>query len=236
MKQKPKKRLGQGSSYTFFLLIILLLHLFLFSGCGIPIIPYLHPVSDILKPLSTESTFKFNNEINNTADYFLGYELYYKFYEINGDTTPESNSSTIINTDINKLNDKGVFRLYKSDGYLDNPPYKQPLIEVDPEDKGVSFTVDIGPFLYNVIYPDISYLNETYSISRSVEDDSYTLKGFIPEDFSSDDIDLPSVDDFNSQKYFYLSLFVVSFGIDPDTFNYIYSKLTYLGYIVVQIN
>ena len=225
-------------SKTVFIAVFTVSFFFLFARCGIDSYPYLSPpsYSSIREPLEGESVFQFKNNTENNANYFEGFEIYYKFYSSSpSDSDYDSDTSSINLTPTKeKLESLGYKRLYEysSDLFL-------PLIPVEQEYKNDDFTVIIDfSSLDEIIkpYPKAEYLGNSINLARYVSvnnSDNLYFKSFRSESFQEVYSDLDS-SLFNAEyPNIYLSLYVLSYG-KYDIIYDLYSKPVSLGKIVLK--
>ena len=213
----------------------------LLIGCGIDSYPYLSPpkTSSILKPLEGEATFQFKNNTENNANYFEGYELYYKFYSSDpSDTEYDSDTSSInLTTTKDKLLSLGYKRLYEYPLNL-----SLPLIPVDQDEKNNNFDIYIDFSLLDETvkpYPQAEYLDNSINLARYISinnDDNSDFESFLPISFTEEtysDISSSLLNPLPSSDI-YLSLYVLSYG-KYDIIYELYSKPVSLGKIRLNI-
>lgn len=205
-------------------------------SCGIKTYPYLAPPEDggIEEPLEGEKIFSFTNYTENNENYFLGYELYYKFYSADiDDTLFESERELIeLTPTYEKVTSLGFKRVYN---ILDI--YGRPLIPVNEElyDQSVSIEIDFR-FLTDSIYPEVRIGEATLEIARYVQkagDVEADIYNFNAANISSEYGDISSSVVASDDDTVYLSMYVFSYG-KYEVFNELYSKAAYLGRIIVQ--
>jgi hypothetical protein len=213
---------------------VLLLVPFLLAGCGIKSYPYLAAPENISEPLENEQLFSFINYTENNTNYFLGYEIYYKFYS--ADTAVSKYESERDQLELTptyeKLTSFGYTRMYNK---ID--VFSRPLIPVSTELAGqaVSISIDFR-FLTETIFPEISYAENTIEGARYIRDTDDiqdTVYNFNPGNISSDFSDIPSAIMSSDVNMLYLSLYVLSYG-KYDVFNELHSSAAHLGKITVQ--
>ncbi len=211
----------------------------LLLSCGIDSYPYLSPPesSSIREPLTGETSFIFSNNTENNANYFEGFELYYKFYSTDpGDTQFSTDQSSVeITSTREKLETVGYKRLYEYPLNLEKP-----LIPIGTEDKNSEFqiTVDFSGLDETKPYPEVLYLSNSLQISRYVQvigADSFYLVSFRPDDFSQVYTDISSSSYSVDYPFVYLSLYVLTYGTYDIIYD-LYSIPAYLGRILVKTN
>ncbi len=129
----------------------------------------------------------------------------------------------------------------------DEPPYHQLVIEEELRGEPLSFTIDFVEVVNNyenIVYPELScdFLETKYSLFRYEEADptlgasTLSYLSFSPGDIEQGQEDLPQDDIFEDpfiEGSFYLSLFVVPYGIDANFIPY-YGEARTLGYISLR--
>ena len=217
----------------------IVLSFFFLWGCGIPTYPHLDPPesSTIKEPLEAEKIFQFGNNPDNNANYFEGYELYYKFYSTDpSDTNLEEEKDSIdLNPSLEKLLLLKYNRMYSLDDLTQSP-----LIPIYSENKKESFYIYIdfsGITLTLNPYPVVrhEYLAQEIKAARyvSTTDPEYKeLVGFSPSDLTAEysDISEDIISEFCSNIY--LVLYVLTYG-SYDLIHILHSKPAYLGKIIL---
>ncbi len=206
------------------------------SGCGVQTYPYLAPPDDsgIDEPLENEKLFSFSNYTNNSANYFLGYELYYKFYASDIGASDYENEIEMIESTptFEKVTSLGYRRVYNRGDI-----YGVPLLQIDSEIQGESFKIAIDfRFITESIFPQVTYIDSTTDIARYIHKSDDVQANIY--NFNSENIN-DSFEDISSSIYsgdvdtLYLSLYVFSYG-KYEVFNELYSKAAHLGKITIQ--
>jgi hypothetical protein len=206
------------------------------AGCGVKSYPYLAAPEDssIFEPLENDKLFQFFNYTGNNTNYFLGYEIYYKFYS--SDTAVSTYGSELELIELTPTREKlvsfGYTRLYNK-----TDVYGRPLIPFTEElaEQAIAVEIDFR-FLTESLYPAISYAENTIEAARYVKDDDDvqdTIYNFHKDSVSSDYSDIPTSICSADTETLYLSLFVLSYG-KYEVFNELYSKAASLGKITLQ--
>ena len=216
--------------------LMLIIAVLFFAGCGIKSYPYLSPPQDnsIAEPLEGDKLFKFFNYTGNNTNYFLGYEIYYKFYSTDIDSSQYESETDIIelNPKEEKLISLGYKRLYNKIDVFSKPLIP---ISVDLAEQAVSIEIDFR-FLTDTIYPTISYAENTIEAARYVQktdDVQDTVYNFNNEAISSEYSDISSTIFTEDTETLYLSLYVLSYG-KYEVFNELFSDAAHLGKITVE--
>ncbi len=197
------------------------------AGCGLENIPLLSQPGFLGYPAGSD-TFRFQNGPPGGDAGFLGYDLYYKIYNV-GDSI--DNSITTI--DDLKLKFRRLTQYTTA-------VLSSPLIPIADADKSISFEIDVdfsGDFVANFdSLPKVSSLPAGFvdiaAFRRGVTYSS-SSETKLWKDFSDTDADItpaiwtvlntPGAD-------VALALYVVSYGVDPD-FGALYSLPLFLGNI-----
>lgn len=233
--RKGRKEILKLRVYTGPFILLFFLSL-IAAGCGIKSYPYLAPPGDsaISEPLENDQLFRFINYTENNTNYFLGYEIYYKFYSSEpGTSLYESETAQLELTDTyDKLISFGYRRLYNREDV-----YEKPLIPIDPElaDQAIPIAIDYR-FLTETLYPVISYAENTIEAARYITgtgDLQETIYNFDSTHISSEYSDIPSTIFKSDTDTLYLSLYVLSYG-KYEVFNELYSAAAHLGKITLQ--
>jgi len=209
---------------------------FCLIGCGVKTYPFLSPPLDssIFEPLANDKLFKFYNYTNNNTNYFLGYEIYYKFYSLDKTVSKYESETELI--ELTPTHDKlvslGYTRIYNRDDV-----FSLPLIPIDSvlAEEDIPIEIDFR-FLTETIFPEIKYSESRIDISRYVKkgnDIQNNLYNFIPELIGPDYEDISSSIVNENTESLYLSLYVLSYG-KYDVFKELYSKTAHLGKISLQ--
>ena len=204
----------------------------LFSGCGIDSFAALEaPDPDfVIEPLIGETRFIFDHNTSNSGNDFLGYELYYKFYTLDQESTRQSDVSAIEGTTVpgtSTLVSRGYRRIRRPGG-------ERPVIGIDPADKpsDITITIDMAANPYPEVYLDIYAPAWVDDLVREVVEEGQTdpiEKGFLDIDIVEGDSDVPS--SYVNGTSIDMAVFVIAYGIDAGDLREIYSGPTYLGYV-----
>jgi len=188
---------------------------FVILGCGIPTTEFLGAPDSTLVEYNVQlASLSFpHNNVDNTTDNFLGYELYYKFYEHSSqplDNEFGSDLSAVNNSAPGSgkttLDDRGFFRIRESvvtgvPGEVDQPP----LLPVDSGDRTTAFEVRVkfpdvplSPVAANLqthLIADGSEFGPEIELARAREASPLEIElGFESNDISiaPPDLDVPS--------------------------------------------
>jgi len=222
-------------SYLLFLSLLSLLLL----QCGLNTYPYLYPPDTVTRLTGSDGVFIINNRSDNDPDVFLGYELYYKFYNASDAiVVMASDDRTLFSveqptpTDITRL---GFKRVNTVPDRLKTT--RTPMIPISFSDRNSSFNINFDFFgvagSESPIIPEVTYLSYPgVPLYRQVLDpdvdsaDKINYKSFgdiINELSKIQDSDVPGT-------WVTLSLYVFAYGKYNRVYN-IYSKPLWLGYI-----
>ncbi|MEW5816499.1 MAG: hypothetical protein AB1798_14045 [Spirochaetota bacterium] len=237
MAKSPEKNRFTFSLLLYdYSLILILTFTIILNSCGIDTYPYPDPpaLDTIEEPIEGGSVFRFGNTPNNNVTFFEGFEVYYKFYS----AIPEHSTFKKYEADIITLENSPTLAKLKALNFTRfySDTLKLPLIPINSEIKKDVFSIYIdfsNMGLPDKPYPEVRYLDQTFPIFRYVREKEYEIleeKGFLPEDFSSDYMDIDGTY-YNSQyQHVYLVLFVLAYG-KSDLIYDLYSKPAYLGRI-----
>jgi hypothetical protein len=234
--QKAEKVIRLHKPVVVLQLIVILLSILSTGACGVKSYPFLAPPEDssIYEPLENDKLFKFFNYTGNNTNYFLGYEIYYKFYSADPAVSDYESELELIELTPTreKLLSLGYSRLYNK---LD--VYAKPLIPFTEElaEQAIAVEIDFR-FLTESIYPEISYSEISIEAARYVrdaDDVQDNIYNFYKDNVSSEYSDIPSSICSADTETLYVSLFVLSYG-KYEVFNELYSKAASLGKITLQ--
>ena len=224
---------GAGVVFLFFLIT---------AGCGIPNYAYLDPPK-MGDRFDKDKYATFLNSTENNPDIFQGYQIYAKFYS-DGEKVDSGNLSTQRDLENNGFI-KLATPLIPEDSWRFSPLIK--LTEAEKE-ASLSFTFsfeDDNPGTSSGFNTKISYNGKEVSVARflnvSVPLKSFSEADLEPEDRSNDPIDggdLPAdfpLPETIGEYYLYLSIYLVSYGIDSDL-SPIYSIPLYLGVVELSVD
>ena len=206
MKQSPRVLIAS---------LVAMLLIFLLNTCGIEqFIPQLNPP---INPEKVGSAFNFTKSTFNSEPEFIGFDLYYRMYQIQD--IPDPNDIV----EFADLGTNGFRRIHSSNDKAGQ--IQLPLIPIDPADKGAEFIITVdytGVQSKNLElvdpFPLIDYGGGITDIRRDVYDglldDSY--KRF--SQFSEGDADIKSYPevwvDIDNGDAVKIVLYVVSYGYD----------------------
>lgn len=209
----------------------------LLSGCGIPqfvffAAPELSTVTEL------PATIDFVHDVENDSDSFLGYELYYKFYDPDDVPAYEAAFASDRNAIeaaspgavVSTLQSRSFFRIYSGIAGT------SPTLTVPTADKATAFTFRIS-FADDAIPTDV---DATASWTASTTFDATLLRdltqlgtqsavGFAPEDVDpSSDNDMPTGLGVPVSATIRMALVALAYGVDFETgtFATIYSQAT----------
>ncbi len=217
-------------------------------GCGLENIVYLSPPGNPTLASPINKTFTINSTSKNNEAEFLGFELYYKFYNISSSFPPSVE-------DVDDLKSYGYLPVCSeadsaSGKYVN---HSRPLFEVPPLQRGTTFAITINfpnPTVAQSDQPILVYNGGqlSWTIRRDIGDEDGTSityqkgKPFIgiPASFpayNSSDTDISSVYGASASYSYnvYLVIFAMSYG-RADITTHLYSPPVYLGYIQILIN
>src|SRR6056297_945438 len=133
--QNNLRRICRPANIVVFISLILVF----LQACGLESYPYLSPPG-FFSPVGNK--FRFSSVTDNDTDVFVGYELYYKFYQTPATTQLDSDNFDIANgtnrQDI-RLKDAGYRRIRSGAG----DPDGKPLIYLELAQKTADFEVNI---------------------------------------------------------------------------------------------
>jgi hypothetical protein len=183
------------------------------SSCGIPEIVVLEP-PEITRVLTIPAAVDFQHSTTNDREDFLGYELYYKFYEPgNADQAFSSDRASLESATpsaaVTTLTSRGYFRVHalSSTG-------QQPVVPISAAERSSSFVVSVE-------YPATEFAVESASAvweaktQRLARDLSLftETETFVPADIDLTDPDMPS-DTTGATSTLPMGLAIVAYGID----------------------
>ncbi|MFP4378338.1 MAG: hypothetical protein ACLFP4_14940 [Spirochaetales bacterium] len=197
------------------------------ASCGIPQIVVLE-APEVTRALRNPATVDFEHPVENDRDDFLGYELYYKFYEpSNPDSAFSGDRSAIENASpsavISTLTTLGYRRVHA----LANGN-QQPVVEVSAAERASQFTLTID-YPPNVTSTDTAaaiWSSSEEALARDLSLFGETESAsFAPGDIELSDPDMPS-DTTGAIGTIPMGLAVVAYGIDftNNSFSAIYSR------------
>ncbi|MBN1696099.1 MAG: hypothetical protein JW881_01185 [Spirochaetales bacterium] len=224
--------------------VLLLFPLLCSISCGIDEYPVLNPPVDGYSS-TIDKYFEFRSTEDNggaeEGDYFRGFEIYYRFYNNEGDVV-----SSLVNAE--DLSSYGFWRLTY---YIDSDDcdtvtgYILPLIKISDAEKGKGslFTIDFlgisdgDVFLTAEEFPEGSggIVIDALPLRRGIEDSENDgfYKSFEYFDIGEGgDADVTHIEDADV----YIALYAYSFGRYGITKSKkLYSELEYLGYIEITL-
>lgn len=180
------------------------------QACGLESYPYLSPPG--LLPHLGSDVFRFNSVTDNDTDVFVGYELYYKFYQTSSGTQLVSDNFEIANgtnrQDI-RLKDAGYRRIRNGAG----DPDGKPLIYLELAQKTADFEVRIDfsdQGSAKIEFDGIAKAD--IPILRGVKDGSGNYKDFSSADLDVDDDDLAALNINEGAFEVDIAIYALSFG------------------------
>ena len=214
----------------------------LFSSCGIPTIQVLAAPEVVSWTVAPPTVTFSHNVIANSTENFIGYELYYKFYQhtpnpsegefgddlsILGGAVPSSGTAAVTG--------QGFRRIWKAGDTVANLPLISIQLTEPPTDPATAFEVDIAfPDRVSILFPDpaeAAFLDRTDENSTKLVRDPDVAPGASGKTFESDDIaidpndldipaGIPPTDD-----RIHMAVVILAYGIDytGGTFQPIYS-------------
>jgi hypothetical protein len=206
---------------------LLVVATFLWTGCGIPEYIYLAP--PILGNIDASiATLQFAHDPDNDVESFLGYEIYYKFYD--PALTPEERSA-VLQADasaISGASPPSLVSVLTSRGYrrIRTPDNDQPAVRIDPADKGDAFSIQL------TFSPDdgatadwpVALPSNAVVLQRDLL--TPTPKGFGEADIMTNppDEDLPEeIGSYTGDPRLPMGLAIAAYGINFNTFIQVYS-------------
>lgn len=212
-----------GSPHRGALVLILLTVL---SSCGIPEIVVLE-APDITRTVRSPATIDFEHSTANDRDDFLGYELYYKFYETE-DSVFANDRSALENASPSAATNTLASRGYRRVHALDDTN-QQPVIAVSATERDSSFTLTVS-YPPNVSSDETAIATWETQVQNLARDlglfPNNQDASFAPGDIELTDPDMPS---FATAPIGTISmgLAIVAYGIDftNGTFSAIYSEV-----------
>jgi hypothetical protein len=187
------------------------------GGCGIPQFVVLEGPQLIAAP-SLINTVSLEHDTANDTDDFLGYEIFYKFYD------PSSSSAEFID-DSSAVEAAGpgiLLSVLRQRDFYSVSAFPQtsqrPAIRVSATQRAQDFTFDI-------IFPDqpddtseavvrstsVPPINQLIIRDRSIGDPE---EGFAPADVNLSDVDVPDIDPPPSGGLIDMAIVVVAYGVD----------------------
>ena len=240
-------------SMTRYILIVAMITIAI-MGCGIPQIQYLAP------PTSNDSvdngTFMFFHNTDNNIDQFLGYDIYYKFYDNISTTTTCIDDKQYIESIPTVLSDRRLIERRYTRIVLDDEHQDIPTISITSGAKSVEhrFIVRLADALaLSIADAENSTLvnatnNTVYRMHRRVEDNTQNneykpLHVYIPATiFFASDSDIQAAAISSSElnavieranDRLYIAFYGIAFGLG-DSFQVIRSEPEFLGYLSMQ--
>lgn len=218
---------------------LLLLHL---ASCGIESIAFVEGPEPVLEntPLA-RITFDHNNSDANQSDDFLGYELYYKFYDDAVIDPWEDDQDSIlaepIPTGTGRLTNRGYRRIIRGD-------QEEAIPAVLVTNKGLSYNVQLDFFDSPLDPTDDDATaswddgTQTTIVLRrnALADDvpGQEFKSFFGS-FNEDDDDVDSdIEAAAASNDLGVAIYGLGYGIEGGTFHQLYSEPVYLGYMVLE--
>jgi len=220
-------------------LVTLLGLLSILFSCGLDVFIYLHPVSyrdfdPTSDPVFNYFSFRTSDARNysEAADYFKGFEIYYRIYNNSGKAATDR-------LQINQYNEDNPYLAYNY--IINTKKYRRmrttertstPLIAASNTNRQV--TVRLLPYVDEV--PSMYVASTYYGVPRRSADEgihSDTSKFEFDEIRDGDpDVTWTTWNDVNN-KQFYVQAYVMAYGYD-ESYKQLYSELYYLGFITLE--
>lgn len=227
-----------------------LLYLFitvLCVSCGIPEFVYLEKPLIINKAHSTSEFAVFQNSVDNDPKYFLGFDVYYKFYNKRSTLkqTVKRLKNCTRNTLVNSYAFSKLYRVEKQDlsyqglpGYTfpvkinKTKPFRVMVNLMNDQDENNTFETYIGYLIGQDIVNNKIYLCRYPKQNRIKKNQANRIaRSFAPDNFSINDGDLPQKITGNK---IYMILYVCSLGYDNNIIS-LFSDPLYLGEFEFEI-
>jgi len=232
--------------------VVALFSIFLLSGCGLEVLPYIAgPVENsVTGGIDGVFTFRHNANLND-VDEFLGYEIYYKLYDNSGGSAAYSADRAAIVADpelpgTSRLIGRGYRRMrsYSSIPNISIPlALPPPAIPVELANRGTEFTISVkfGQDAADEEAARAEWNGKTVYLGRNIEQSNDNQSFFPVEEtrYLASDADVGTdlagtVASAISGRDLYIGLFAVGYGVDGQTFQEIYSVPVPLIYMTIQ--
>lgn len=225
-------------------------------SCGIPTLDYLAP--PITFPITEPGRLLFqHNHTDNNIDSFIGYNIYYKFYDNTDNGVKCSTDKTFITSDPIVLNDSRLiarnFRRIILDGY----DQINPIVTIGAKGTPVEIEIQLADhtasaaererslLIQDAVLPDHRiYRNVLNNDGSSVFKPLYGVKLDSNTIYEQNDIDIINNNSANDKidnivaadgplatETLYIAFYAIGYGIDLGNFNVIYSEPIFLGYL-----
>ena len=189
-----------------------------FSACGIPQFIVLQQPEFVAVPVLTNE-IRLSHDTANDVDDFLGYEIYYKFYDPDGADSAFSIDEAAIaavgpGTALSVLDQRGFNRVVSASNFD-----QIPTVPVSAVQRSQSFTFDIS-------FPNSAGSTAAATVGSAsappidqelVRDVSLVLtpgEGFVPGDLDYADPDVPDIDPPPNDGTVPMAVVVVAYGVD----------------------
>lgn len=189
-----------------------------FSTCGIPQFIVLQEPEFVAVPVLTNE-ITLSHDTANDVDDFLGYEIYYKFYDPDGADSAFSSDEAAIatvgpGTAVSVLDQRGFNRVFSASDFG-----QIPTVKVSAVQRSQSFTFDISfPNSPGSTAAAAAVSTSTPPIEQElVRDVSLVLtqgEGFAPADLDYTDPDVPDIDPPPADDTVPMAVVVVAYGVD----------------------
>ncbi|MFP4362405.1 MAG: hypothetical protein ACLFR1_00915 [Spirochaetia bacterium] len=227
---------NRGGFPLFFAICISVLFL---TTCGLEYTPYLEEVQAVSDEFSrVNERCVFENNPDNIPENFLGYEIYYRFYDPttidNPDTDPSliptgSENRTVEQLTSSQFKYRRLARATAPGQPIDDT---RPAIQILPAERNTSFNITVN------LDPETgaftaSYLSNSISLVRHIQTtdtEEIVQEGFLPEDLSYEDEDIENIlPESYDDIIIGISFFVAVYG-RFELSTEIYSLAKYIGY------
>lgn len=211
----------------------------LLFSCGLDVFIYLHPVTyrDFVPspdPLYNYFSFQTSDSRNHNdaADYFKGFEIYYRIYNNSGTAATDRSQINQYNEDNPYLAYNYIINTKNYRRLLTSERTSTPLITGATTNRQV--TVRLVPYVDEVpsMYVDTTYLGVP---RRNVDDGIYSDAAIFDfEEINDGDSDVSwSTWNDTNNKQLYVQAYVLAYGYD-ESYKQLYSELFYLGFITLE--
>jgi hypothetical protein len=211
-------------------------------SCGIESISFVEGPDEPFNEdtLGATITFDHNNSFVNQSDDFLGYELYYKFYDDSVIDPWEDDQNSIlaepIPTGIGRLTNRGYRRIIRGD-------QEEAIPVILVTNKGLSYTIELDFFKSGGDTDAVASWDDgtptTIILRRNTPADDVpgqefrSFFGAFDEAHEDVDSDIEAAAAANELG---VAIYGLGYGIEGGTFRQLYSEPVYLGYMLLDQN